>query len=89
MSYMGNFGVSWEDERDAVEEFMLFETDFVERLKAHYRQGYIVKGEWVNVKEVILDKEDELSQQYHRSLLSHKKQVEKDGEEIEGEFILP
>ena len=47
---------NWQDEPDQqaiVEEFMTHEKDYVERLKAHYRQGDIVKGQWVNVKEVI------------------------------------
>ena len=38
-------------ESEAVEEFMLNEDDRDERLKAHYRQGKIVDGKWVNDKE--------------------------------------
>tara|TARA_R110000824_G_scaffold25894_3_gene89781 strand:+ start:224 stop:466 length:243 start_codon:yes stop_codon:yes gene_type:complete len=75
-------GLTWNEEQGIVEEFLTHETDYVERLKAHYRQGDIVKGEWVNVKEVILDKEDELSGQYYSALLEHNKQ--KREEELKG-----
>ena len=76
-------GLTWNEEQAIVEEFMIFQTDFVERLKAHYRQGEIVKGEWVNVKEVILDKEDILTEQYYSALLEHNKQKREEDEEEE------
>ena len=41
-----------QQESDIVELFMLNEDDRDERLKAHYRQGKIVDGKWVNYKEV-------------------------------------
>jgi hypothetical protein len=40
-----------QQESDIVELFMLNEDDRDERLKAHYRQGKIVDGKWVNYKE--------------------------------------
>ena len=35
-------GLTWNEEQGIVEEFLTHETDYVERLKAHYRQGDIV-----------------------------------------------
>ncbi len=40
------------EESEIVELFMLNEDDRDERLKAHYRQGKIVDGKWVNDEEV-------------------------------------
>ncbi len=37
-----------QEESEIVELFMLNEDDRDERLKAHYRQGKIVDGKWVN-----------------------------------------
>ena len=40
-----------EPEDEIVEEFMLNENDRDERLKAHYRQGKVIDGKWVNDNE--------------------------------------
>ena len=40
-----------QQESEIVELFMLNEDDRDERLKAHYRQGKIVDGKWVNDEE--------------------------------------
>ena len=40
-----------QEESEIVELFMLNEDDRAERLKAHYRQGKIVDGKWVNDEE--------------------------------------
>ena len=45
-----------QEESEIVELFMLNEDDRDERLKAHYRQGKIVDGKWVNDEE---DEEEE------------------------------
>ena len=45
-----------QQESEIVELFMLNEDDRDERLKAHYRQGKIVDGKWVNDEE---EEEDE------------------------------
>ena len=48
-----------QEESEIVEVFMLNEDDRDERLKAHYRQGKIVFGKWVNAvdeEELFTDK---------------------------------
>ena len=48
---MDTINYTEQEESDIVEFFMLHEDDRDERLKAHYRQGKIVDGKWVNYKE--------------------------------------
>ena len=43
--------VSEKQEDEIVEQFMINENDRDERLKAHYRQGKVIDGKWVNDKE--------------------------------------
>ena len=45
------------EEYEAIEKFMLDCNDRNERLKAHYREGTIINGKWVNNVET--DEEDE------------------------------
>jgi len=49
-------------EYEAVELFMLNCDDRDERLKAHYREGSVIDGKWVNSK----DEEEEEEIQQHR-----------------------
>ena len=48
------------EEYEAIEKFMLNCNDRDERLKAHYREGAIVNGIWVNNVESEVESDEEL-----------------------------